>query len=83
VHIKKRGNERGLRRGESLGVSFRQAQRTWSRFRARGDAGLVHRSLGKPAPLFDPAIDCLGPVGMRSRRSQNRMSFSLKVGTFV
>jgi transposase len=31
-----------------LGVSYRQAKRVWQRYRAEGDAGLVHRSRGRP-----------------------------------
>src|SRR5512140_2509266 len=33
----------------SLGLSYRQAQRVLARYRAEGDAGLVHRSRGRPS----------------------------------
>jgi transposase len=32
-----------------LGVSYRQTKRVWQRYRAEGDAGLVHRSRGRPS----------------------------------
>jgi hypothetical protein len=32
---------------ESMGVSYRQAKRIWSRYRSEGDAGLVHRLRGR------------------------------------
>jgi molybdenum-dependent DNA-binding transcriptional regulator ModE len=35
--------------GELLGLSYRQAKRVWRRFREEGDAGLVHRSRGRPS----------------------------------
>lgn len=34
--------------GRALGVCYRQATRIWRRYRKAGDAGLVHRSRGKP-----------------------------------
>ncbi len=33
----------------SLGLSYRQAQRVLARYRTEGDAGLVHRSRGRPS----------------------------------
>ena len=46
----------GIRKGElsvaeagrAMGVCYRQAKRIWHRFKKAGDAGLVHRSRGKP-----------------------------------
>ena len=32
------------------GLSYRQTQRVWRRYRAAGDAGLVHRLRGRPGP---------------------------------
>ena len=32
-----------------LGLSYRQAKRVWQRYRQAGDAGLVHRSRGRPS----------------------------------
>ena len=37
-----------------LGVSPRQVQRIWRRYQDHGDAGLVHRSRGKPGPRRKP-----------------------------
>lgn len=33
---------------QMLGLSYRQAKRVWRRYRAQGDAGLVHRLRGRP-----------------------------------
>jgi len=33
-----------------LGLGYRQARRVWQRYQAQGDAGLVHRSRGRPSP---------------------------------
>lgn len=33
-----------------MGVGYRQAKRIWRRFRAKGDAGLVHRGRGRAGP---------------------------------
>jgi len=38
-----------------LGLSYRQARRVWRRYRAQGDAGLVHRLRGRPSPRRKPA----------------------------
>lgn len=32
-----------------LGLSYRQAKRVWRRYQVQGDAGLVHRSRGRPS----------------------------------
>lgn len=43
---------------ETLGLSYRQAKRSFSRWRAEGDAGLAHRSRGRsPARGDDPTAD--------------------------
>jgi hypothetical protein len=36
--------------GRLMAVCYRQAKRIWQRFRKRGEAGLVHRSRGRPGP---------------------------------
>ena len=36
--------------GRALGVCYRQAKRIWQRFKKKGEAGLLHRSRGKPGP---------------------------------
>ena len=41
--------------GEVMGVTYRQAKRVWQRYRVEGDAGLVHRSRGRPSPRRKPA----------------------------
>src|SRR5664280_383828 len=41
--------------GEVMGVTYRQAKRVWRRYRREGDAGLVHRSRGRPSPRRKPA----------------------------
>jgi transposase len=33
-----------------LGLGYRQAKRVWQRYRTQGDAGLGHRSRGRPSP---------------------------------
>jgi hypothetical protein len=35
--------------GQLLELSYRQTQRVWRRYRAEGDAGLVHRLRGRPS----------------------------------
>ena len=40
--------------GAVMGVSYRQAKRVWRRYRIEGDAGLVHRSRGRPSPRRKP-----------------------------
>ncbi|MBP7827105.1 MAG: ISNCY family transposase [Verrucomicrobia bacterium] len=37
-----------------LGLSYRQTKRVWRRYRAAGDAGLVHRLRGRPGPRRKP-----------------------------
>jgi transposase len=34
--------------GKAMGVGYRQAKRIWKRFKKRGEAGLVHRTRGRP-----------------------------------
>jgi hypothetical protein len=41
--------------GEVMGVTYRQAKRVWQRYGVEGDAGLVHRSRGRPSPRRKPA----------------------------
>ena len=36
--------------GEVMALTYRQAKRVWRRYRLEGDAGLVHRSRGRPSP---------------------------------
>ena len=38
-----------------MGVTYRQAKRVWRRYRVEGDAGLVHRSRGRPSPRSKPS----------------------------
>jgi transposase len=38
-----------------LGLSYRQTRRVWRRYRAEGDAGLVHRLRGRPSLRRKPA----------------------------
>lgn len=40
-----------------LGLSYRQAKRIWSRYRADGEAGLVHRGRGQPSNRRTPLAD--------------------------
>jgi len=40
--------------GAALGVGYRQAKRVWQRYQMEGDAGLVHRSRGRPSPRGKP-----------------------------
>src|SRR5512136_1531567 len=40
--------------GAVMGVSYRQAKRVWRRYRVEGDAGIVHRSRGRPSPRGKP-----------------------------
>lgn len=46
----KRGKLSVAGAGRLLGVCYRQAKRIWHRFKQAGEAGLVHRSRGKPGP---------------------------------
>jgi hypothetical protein len=39
---------------EVLGLSYRQTKRVWRRYRLGGDAGLVHRSRGRPGKRAKP-----------------------------
>ena len=38
-----------------LGLSYRQTRRVWRRYEAQGDAGLVHRSRGRPSLRRKPS----------------------------
>jgi len=40
--------------GAAMGVSYRQAKRVWQRYQDEGEAGLVHRSRGRPSPRRKP-----------------------------
>jgi transposase-like protein len=40
--------------GAAMGVGYRQAKRVWRRYQVEGDAGLVHRSRGRPSPRSKP-----------------------------
>ena len=40
--------------GAVMGVTYRQAKRVWQRYQDEGDAGLVHRSRGRPSPRRKP-----------------------------
>jgi transposase len=46
----KRGKLSVAAAGRTMGVCYRQAKRIWHRFKKKGDAGLLHRSRGKPGP---------------------------------
>ena len=46
----KRGQLSVAAAGRLMGVCYRQAKRIWHRFKKGGDAGLVHRSRGRPGP---------------------------------
>jgi hypothetical protein len=50
----KRGELKLVTAGEVMGVTYRQAKRVWRRYRMEGDAGLVHRSRGRPSPRRKP-----------------------------
>ena len=45
-----KGELKLVKAAELLGVSYRQTRRIWRRYLADGDAGLVHRTRGKPGP---------------------------------
>jgi hypothetical protein len=43
-----------------LKVSYRQTRRIWRRYLAEGDAGLVHRTRGRPGPRRKAkALECV------------------------
>jgi transposase len=46
----KRGKLSVAAAGRVLGVCYRQAKRIWRRFQKKGEAGLLHRSRGRPGP---------------------------------
>src|ERR1039457_2537383 len=51
----KRGGGGAGAGGEVMGVAYRQAKGVWRRSGVEGDAGLVHRSRGRPSPRRKPA----------------------------
>ena len=50
----KRGELKLVTAGAVMRVTYRQAKRVWRRYRVEGDAGLVHRSRGRPSPRRKP-----------------------------
>jgi transposase len=50
----KRGVMRLREAADELGVSYRQCKRIYARYRREGDAGLVHRSRGRPSARAKP-----------------------------
>jgi transposase len=50
----KRGELKLVTAGAMMALSYRQAKRVWQRYRMEGDAGLVHRSRGRPSALRKP-----------------------------
>src|SRR4051812_19092303 len=49
---------------EGLGLSYRQARRVFERYRAAGDAGLVHGLRGKPGNRKTDAATAAAVVGL-------------------
>ena len=45
-----KGELKLVKAAEMLKVSYRQRRRIWLRYLAEGDAGLVHRTRGRPGP---------------------------------
>ena len=45
----KNGKMRVAQAGRVMGVCYRQAKRIWHRYKKADEAGLVHRSRGKPS----------------------------------
>ena len=52
----KRGEQSLAAAGQRIGVSYRQVKRLWRRYRGQGDAGLVHRSRGRPSNRRFPEV---------------------------
>lgn len=50
----KRGEQSLVQAARRMGVSYRQAKRVWRRYREQGDAGVVHRSRGRPSNRRKP-----------------------------
>jgi hypothetical protein len=50
----KRGELKLVTAGAVMALSYRQAKRVWQRYGVEGDAGLVHRSRGRPSPRRKP-----------------------------
>ena len=53
---------------EMLHLSYRQAKRIWRRFRADGDAGLVHQSRGRRSNRARPAAEQARAVALYQKR---------------
>jgi transposase len=51
----KRGKLSVAAAGRLFGVCYRQAKRIWRRFKKQGEAGLLHRSRGRPGPRHKTA----------------------------
>lgn len=49
-----RGEQTLASAARRLGLSYRQAKRIWRRWREQGDAGLVHRTRGRPSNRTKP-----------------------------
>ena len=63
-----RGEQSLVQAAARMGLSYRQAKRVWRRFRRGGDAGLVHRSRGRPSNRRKPEAErqrCLELYGER------------------
>jgi transposase len=52
--VVKRGDQTLARAARRLGLSYRQMKRIWHRFQSEGEAGLVHRSRGRPSNRKKP-----------------------------
>jgi len=53
---------------EMLQLSYRQTKRIWRRFRADGDAGLVHQSRGRRSNRARPAAEQARAVALHQKR---------------
>jgi transposase len=51
-----RGDQTLAAAARRLGLSYRQAKRIWRRFQREGEAGLVHRSRGRPSNRKKPDL---------------------------
>lgn len=52
--VVKRGDQTLAAAARRLGLSYRQTKRVWRRFEQEGEAGLVHRSRGRPSNRKKP-----------------------------
>lgn len=52
-----RGQQTLVQAARRMGLSYRQAQRLWRRYQVEGDAGLVHRSRGRPSNRRKPPAE--------------------------